>query len=115
MVEPTEAQRARLTEAVIAKATRVLLLGEAPLGSWGDQDVIAPVRPDHQIAELLYGLRYRALEVDLTSLATADDVIRRGLQTDPAGFPADKRTDVENALLAACDWVAEALTGFGVA
>ena len=114
MAEPTDAQRARLTEAVIAKATRILLLGEAPLGSWGEQDLVAPVRPDYQILELIYGLRYKDFEVDLTTLATADDVIRRGLQTDPDTYPGDK-DDVDSALLAAADWVGEALQGFGVA
>lgn len=116
MAEPTPAQRERLKEAVIQKATRTIALGEASLGSWGEQDVVVPVRPDHTIAELLFGMRGVGLEVDFSALeVTADDVIRSGLQADPDSYPEDRKVDVERALLSAVSWVEEALNGFGVA
>lgn len=116
MAEPTPAQRERLKEAVIQKATRTIALGEASLGSWGEQDVVVPVRPDHTIAEMLYGMRGVGLEVDFSALGvTADDVIRSGLQADPSTYPEDRKVDVERALLSAVSWVEEALNGFGVA
>lgn len=117
MAEPTPAQRERLKEAVIQKATRTIALGEASLGSWGEQDVVVPVRPDHTIAEMLYGMRGVGLEVDFSDNlgVTADDVIRSGLQADPDTYPEDRKVDVERALLSAVSWVEEALNGFGVA
>ena len=40
---------------------------------------------------------------------TTDDVIRVGLQTDPADYPADKVGDVEDAIGAACSWIEDYL------
>lgn len=116
MEDPTVAEAARLTQAVVAKATRILVLIEAPLGSWGEMTELgqSAVRPDYQIRELLLGLHYR--ELDLSGLdVTTDMVIRAGLQTDPAGFPTDRIPDVQRAIDTALDWVGAELVGFGAA
>src|SRR5690606_41228727 len=99
---PRPAKRESLKVAVIQKATRTIGLGEASLGSWGEQDVVVPVRSDQTIAEMLYGMRGVGLEVDFSALGvTADDVIRSGLQHDPDTYPEDRQVDVEKALLSA--------------
>jgi hypothetical protein len=110
---PTAAEEARLGQAAIAKATRFLVLPEAPLGSWGELSEfgMAVVRPDYAITELLFGLHFRHLTIDWDSIVTADDVIRVGLSADPATFPADKLPDVERALEAAISWVSAELEG----
>jgi hypothetical protein len=108
----------RLTQAVLAKAVRILLLVEAPLGSFGELSEfgMAAVRPDYQQTELLYGLRFINWDDDLTALVTSDDVIRAGLQADPADFPEARMGDVDRAIEAAASWVAsELLDGLGFA
>lgn len=108
----------RLTQAVLAKAVRILLLVEAPLGSFGELSEfgMAVVRPDYQQTELLYGLRYTTWDIDLTTLVTADDVIRAGLQADGSDFPESRMVDVTRAIDAAVSWIAsELLDGIGVA
>ena len=109
----------RLAQAVIAKATRIIVLAEAPLGSWGEitDFGIATVRPDYQIKELLYGLHVGDWELsDLSNLVEVDDVIRAGLQADPDTFPIARRQDIQRAIDAAVDWVHQDLDGgFGVA
>ena len=118
-VPPTLGQSARLTQAIIAKATRILVMTEAPLGSWGEitDFGIATVRPDYQIKELLYGLHVGDWELsDLSNLVEVDDVIRAGLQADPVTFPAERVPDVQRAIDAAVDWIHTDLVGaFGVA
>ena len=116
---PTADDTERLMQACVAKATRILMLVEAPLGSWGEMtDLgVASVRPDYQIRELLFGLHYQP-EWDLDAVlegATAEMVIRQGLQTDPASFPAERLPDVERALAAARSWIKLDLVGLGVA
>ena len=115
---PTPEQTARFAQAVIQKATRFLKLPEAPFGhsgvmEWGT----AQVRPDFEIQELLYGLRFREWDIDLTTLVTPDDVIRLGLQLDPADLGGPLETaDVQRAIDAAVSWVAhQVLEGTGVA
>lgn len=110
----TPEDEARLEQAVIAKATRILMLVEAPLGIWGEMGEMGPaaVRPDWQIRELLYGLHYS--EADVPDVTT-DVVIRQGLQTDPDTFPADRLDDVERAINSARSWIAHDLVGIGVA
>jgi hypothetical protein len=105
---------ARLTQAVVAKAVRILSLVEAPLGLWGEMTDMGPasVKPDWQIRELLFGLHYSGMAVPEVS---ADVVIRQGLQTDPATFPADKLPDIDRAIAAARSWIAHDLQGFGIA
>lgn len=120
VVQPTPTDEAieRMTEAVIAKATRILSLAPAPLGYTGDliDEGAAMVRPDHQIQELLYGLRFRDWDVDLTTLVETDDVIRHGLGTDPDDFDVSKVPDVQRAIDSAVSWVAHLLLeGAGVA
>lgn len=97
-----------LEQAMIQKATRILMLSKAPLGSWGELNEfgVATVRADHEIAELLYGLRFVNWDVDLPALVTTTTVIRVGLQTDPTTFPADRVADVQRAIDAAARWVA---------
>ena len=55
---PTPSEEARLAQAIIAKATRILLLAATPLGLAGEvtEFGVATVRPDYQIKELLFGL-----------------------------------------------------------
>jgi hypothetical protein len=109
---------ARLTQAVLAKAVRILLLVEAPMGSFGELSEfgMAMVRPDYQQTELLKGLRYINWEEDLTALVTSEDVIRAGLQADPSDFPEARMGDVDRAIDAAVSWVAsEVLDGMGIA
>jgi hypothetical protein len=72
---------------------------------------MATVRPDYSILELLYGLHFLELELDWDTVVTADDVIRNGLNADPATFPTDKVGDVERALTAAEDWIEHELAG----
>lgn len=119
MPAPTESQGARLAQAAIAKATRLLVLPEAPLGSWGELTEFgqAVVRPDYAISELLFGLRFLELEIDWAELVNAEDVIRVGLGVaDPTTFPAERLPDVERALTAAQDWIGQELTeGIGIA
>lgn len=113
LVTPTAEQLERITQAIIAKATRILVSVEAPLGVWGELSEfgIATVRPDYQSDELLFGLRLTEWDVDLTTLVTADDVIRVGLQTVPADFPAERIPDVERSIAAAVSWLAEYVQG----
>jgi hypothetical protein len=114
IVTPTPEDEARLTQAVVAKAVRILSLVEAPLGIWGEMTDMGPasVKPDWQIRELLFGLHYSGMAVPEVS---ADMVIRQGLQTDPATFPADKLPDIDRAIAAARSWIAHDLQGFGIA
>lgn len=114
--EPTAEQIERFTHAVIFKAVRFLKLPEAPFGhsgvtEWG----MATVRPDFEIEELLYGLRFREWDIDLTTLVTTDDVIRVGLQIDPDDWVGTE-ADVQRAIDAAISWVADrVLNGVGIA
>lgn len=107
---PTVLQEERITQALIMKATRILVMADAPLGTWGEPTEfgLATVRPDYQIRELLYGL-HLTVDVtaeDLAALVTVDDVIRNGLQLDPASLPTDRQDDVQRCIDAAADWVA---------
>lgn len=116
----TPDEEARLIQAVAAKATRILMLAEAPLGVWGEitEMGVAQTRPDYQIRELLFGLHYRGADLDVDTITAAVDpemVIRQGLQTDPANFPPDRLPDVERAIDAARSWVASEVVGFGAA
>jgi hypothetical protein len=107
----------RLAQAIVQKATRVLMLAGAPLGHWGELSELgmAPVRPDYEVKELLYGLMFQPLP-NLDSLVSTDDVIRQGLQVDPADFPAAKLPDVERAIGTACSWIEDYLReGVGIA
>ena len=116
---PSLNEEARLTQALIAKATRFFVQLEAPLGTIGELTDfgMATVRPDYQIRELLFGLHAADWTVeDLTALVTTDEVIRAGLQADPATFPAARIPDVQRAIDAAADWISKDLEGaFGVA
>lgn len=101
----------RLKQAVIQKATRVLMLSGAPLGSWGalNEFGVATVRADHEVQELLYGLRFINWDVDLAAAVDTDDVIRQGMQTEPADFPTARVPDVQRAIDTAASWVANYL------
>lgn len=101
----------RLKQAVIQKATRVLMLSGAPLGSWGalNEFGVATVRADHEVQELLYGLRFINWDVDLAAAVDTDDVIRQGMQTEPADFPTARLPDVQRAIDTAASWVANYL------
>lgn len=111
----------RLKQAIIAKATRFLVMMEAPLGSWGEMTEfgMASVKPDYQIRELLYGMRFRGVPYDLATLVTTEDVIRAGLQVtqdESYSFPAHRIPDVERAIGAACSWIEDYLNqGYGFA
>jgi hypothetical protein len=116
--EPTAEQLERLAQAAIAKATRFLILPEAPLGSWGEMTEfgMAVIRPDYAIAELLQGLHFLGLVIDWSAIVTTDDVIRVGLQADPTDLPAARLPDVERALAAAEQWIEQELEeGIGIA
>jgi hypothetical protein len=117
-VTPTDEQASRLAQAAIAKATRFLVLPEAPLGSWGEMSEfgMAVIRPDYAISELLFGLHFRGLIIDWASIVTADDVIRNGLSADPSDMPIERVADVDRALEAAQEWIEEELReGVGIA
>lgn len=113
---PTDEEVERFTQAVIQKATRIYLLTNAPYGHHGISDFgPARVLRDDQIEELLYGLRYREWDIDLTTLATPADVIRVGLQSNDTDFGGEA-SDVERALDAAVSWIADrVLHGVGLA
>lgn len=114
VISPTDPESARLAMAVAAKAARLLALSEAPLGTVGEMTEwgIAVVRPDYNISELLYGLRYRKwTPAELTGLIAAADVVRMSLGAQAAGFPADRLADVERAISAAISWLDEELKG----
>lgn len=101
----------RLTQAIVFKATRFYLMAQAPFGHWGEmtEEGLAMIRPDYEVRELLYGMRFKPVG-ELESLVDTDLVIRQGLQQDPDDFPADKVPDVERAIGAACSWVEDFLT-----
>jgi hypothetical protein len=84
----------------------------APLGTFGELTELgmSTVRPDYQIAELLFGLRLTEWDLALDGLVTPDDVIRQGLQANPATFPAERLPDVERAIDTAVSWVDTYLT-----
>jgi hypothetical protein len=107
-VTPTTETEERLAQALIQKATRILMLSKAPLGSWGELNEfgVATVRSDHEIQELLYGLRFVNWNVDLPTLVDTDTVIRVGMQADPSTFPTDRIPDVQRAIDAAASWLA---------
>ena len=107
-VPATSATSDRIKQAVIQKATRILMLSKAPLGMWGELNEfgVATVRADYEIQELLFGLRFINWDVDPLTLADTDDVIRIGLQADPATFPTDRVADVQMAIDGAASWVA---------
>lgn len=113
---PTAEETERFTQAVIQKATRFYLLTNAPYGHHGVSDFgPARVLDDRQIEELLYGLRFREWDIDLTSLVTAADVIRVGLQSNDADFGGTD-ADIERAIDAAVSWIADrVLYGAGIA
>lgn len=113
MPAPTANQEARLSQAAIAKATRFLVLPEAPLGSWGELSEfgMAVVRPDYAITELLYGLHFKDLDIDWDTVVTVDQIVEVGLGADPAALPADKTAAVTQARAAAIDWINEELEG----
>lgn len=114
MPAATTTQEAQLAQAVIAKATRLYVLVEAPLGVVGEMSELGmvTVRPDYTIGELLFGLRYQDITVeDWTSIVTASDVIRSGLNMDPATAPDYVEAGVERALTAAIGWVETELAG----
>jgi len=107
-VPATSATEERIKTAVIQKATRILMLSKAPLGSWGELNEfgVATVRADYEIQEILFGLRFVNWDVDPLTLATTDDVIRIGMQADPDTFPTDRIPDVQMAIDSAAWWVA---------
>ena len=81
---------ARIVQACISKAARILALAEAPLGVWGEitEMGMAETKPDYQIRELLFGFHYGGIDVlTITADVTTEMVITQGLQTDPATFP----------------------------
>lgn len=102
----------RLTQAIIQKAVRILMLTGAPLGVHGEvtEFGMAVVRPDYQIREMLAGMMFIPLP-DLETLVTTDMVIRQGLQVDPDDYPTASVPDVERAIGAACSWIEDHLTG----
>jgi hypothetical protein len=115
---PTSEETERITQAIIQKATRVYLLPKAALGSFGEMTDfgMAHVRPDYEIQELLYGLRFRHWSLDLSTLVDTDDVIRVGLQLDPDDFPTANEPDIGRAIDSAVSWVDRYLTeGIGIA
>jgi hypothetical protein len=116
---PTPGQEERLKTALIQKAARFVVFPEGPLGFFGEITEFgqAFVRPDFQIRELLFGLHLTDWTVeDLAGMVSTDDVIRAGLQADPATFPVDRLPDVQRAIDAAADWImTELYQAFGVA
>lgn len=107
LTTPTAPETERFTQALIQKATRFYLLTNAPYGHHGVSDFgPARVLRDDQIEELLYGLRYREWDIDLTALVTAADVIRVGLQSNDVDF-GGQTADVQRALDAAVSWLAD--------
>ena len=128
MAAPTESQLARLKLAIVQKAVRLLVLPEAPFGSFGEITEYGrtAVRPDFAIKELLYGFRGKDFntydedgelveEFDIDDVVvTSDDVIRMGFD-DPEVFTAEREADVDAAIDAAKSWVADYIAGVGVA
>jgi hypothetical protein len=114
VVAPHAAHLDRLTQAIIAKAVRIYVMAEAPLGTHGEwtEFGVARVMPDHQISELLFGLMFEHFPEDLSTLVTAEDVIRH-LGYDE--FPEAKEDDVERAISAAASWVDRWMTDSPVA
>jgi hypothetical protein len=88
------------------------------MGAWGDPSEFgtAVIRPDYQIREYLFGFQGVYDIVDIAGLVTPDDVIRNGLQLDPATFPTNRLPDIDRAIAAAESWVIHAISkAFGVA
>ncbi len=113
-ITPTANEALRIKGAIISKAIRLLVLPEAPFGSFGETadfgGMQVSVKPDYSIKEQLYGLVGQHLAVSGVSPDT-DDVIRNGLNIDPSDFPTYKVEDVTRALGAATDWVDNYLNG----
>lgn len=102
---------------MIAKATRLLVLGSAPFGVVGtDTDFgSVSVKPDYAINEMLMGLRYLDFDLSGVETITAAEVIRVGFNADADDFNTDREDDIDAAIAAAWDWVTTALDGFGFA
>lgn len=118
---PTAEQEAQLAEAVIQRAARNLVGHTGPLGFFGEVTEFGQAisRPDYQTQEYLKGLRttVTVTVADLLALVSNEDVIRAGLQADPATFPAARIPDVERARTAAAAQIAlgEVEGAFGLA
>lgn len=111
MAVPTEAQEARVRQAIIAKAIRFMLMPGTPFGVFGIgvDGAAASVRPDHAITEMLYGLRFADLDISAVAV-TAAEVIR-SMDAEADDFNESKEDDVDRAIEAAKDWVSEYLAG----
>jgi hypothetical protein len=116
---PTDEWLARLAQTIIYKAARFFVALEAPLGMWGEMTEFgqAVIRRDYMTDELLKGMHLPDWTiVDIGTLVTVEDVIRAGLQADPATFPTARIPDVQRALDAALSWLdTEIYHPFGVA
>jgi hypothetical protein len=116
MATPTEAQVARIEQAIIGKAVRFLALPGAPFGAFGETGewggLVISVMGDAAVKELLFGLSY--LELDLDDIdVTVDDVVAAGLKAD--SVPSAKEAEIERAITAAKDWIGHHLNGLGFA
>ncbi len=113
-ITPSTNEAQRLKSAIISKAVRLLVLPEAPFGSFGETadfgGMQVTVKPDYAIKETLYGLVGQHLILTSLTIVIAD-VIRNGLNIDPADFPSYKNVDVTRALNAATDWVDNYING----
>lgn len=117
MAVPQSAYEAQLKQAIIGKAVRFYEQMQAPLGMLDLGDLGSTrVGPDFQTQELLYGLRFRGVPYDLSTLVTVNDVIRAGLEIGAGGsLASEKQQDVQRALDAACAWIETELNeGIGI-
>lgn len=112
MAEPTAAQAALIKTAIVAKAARLLALPGSPFGVSGEGEWGFAIRPDYTINEMLYGLRYKDLEIDDITVTTTDVI--NALGTTAENW-SNNQTQLELALAAATAWVEEALEGLPVA
>lgn len=104
-------QEEAVKAAIIVRATRNLQWNGAAFGRFGSSDgtnIVA--RPDFASNELLFGVRYRNWDVDLTTLVTTDDVIR-AMGQEPGDFPDANLAEVQLAIDTACSQIASELRG----
>lgn len=114
MAAPTEAQAARVKQAIIAKAIRFLLMPGNPYGVFGisgDVDgAMATIRPDYAINEFLFGLR-AVEDFDISSVTVTVDEVVASMDGVADDFSTEKKDAIERAIDGAKDWVAEFLAG----
>ena len=112
MASPTASQAALIKTAIVAKAVRLLSRPGSPFGITGEGEWGFAIRPDYTSNEVLYSLRYKDLDVSEVTVEPEDVISAMGtLEQDWQGHDESLAT----AILAATEWVKEALEGFAIA